>query len=59
MGQMMLLASWVRRKRFEAQLLAQELAKLLGSGATSAPAVPTADTRVSPDQMLEMMGVTL
>jgi len=54
----MLLGAYVRRKRFEAKLLAVELAKLLGgSGRSSAGAA--GNGRIHADDMLAMMGLTL
>lgn len=49
--------SWVRRKRLEAQLLAAELAKLLGGGGRSAPGA--SNGRMHSDDVLKMMGISL
>lgn len=49
----MLLQSYYRRKRFEARILAAELARLIGGGRAGG-----GNGRVSPDEMLSMMGVT-
>lgn len=54
---MILLRAYIRRQRFEARMLAAELAKLLGGRASTGSA--TANGRVHPDEMLKMMGIDL
>jgi len=54
-----LLRSWVRRKRFEARLIANEVGQLFGGSVGSTPTGNTSADRVHPDQMLQLMGVTL
>lgn len=46
-----LVAAWVRRKQFEARLIALEVGKLFGGGEKPQP-------RVSEDELLAMMGIT-
>lgn len=52
---MILLRAYVRRRRFEARLLAGELAKLFGGRAATGSAT---GGRVSADEMMQMMGIT-
>lgn len=53
---MILLRAYIRRKRFEARMVAAELSKIFaGSGRAGAGA---ANGRVSPDAMMTMMGVS-
>ncbi len=54
----MLLHSWTRRKRFEARLLANEVARLFAGSGAGRPANRSAGW-VSPDEMLDLLGVKL
>lgn len=54
----MLLGAYVRRKRFEAKLLAVELSKVMG-GRASTGAEAAGNGRIHADDMLSMMGLTL
>lgn len=56
---MILLHAWIRRKRFEARLLAVEVGKLFGSPTGGRPLSGKGDGWVSPDTMLDMLGVNL
>lgn len=59
--------SWMRRKQFEAQIMAQEIGRLFGASPAAAapgPAVadrplPAGQQWVSPDAMLDLMGIKL
>lgn len=53
----MLLQSWVRRKRFEARILANEVGRLLGTSPRPSPG--RGGGWVSPDEMLNILGVKL
>jgi hypothetical protein len=55
----MLLGAYVRRKRFEARLVAVELAKLLGGSGRSSSAGAAGNGRIHADDMLSMMGLSL
>ncbi|MEZ4684201.1 MAG: hypothetical protein R2932_59320 [Caldilineaceae bacterium] len=46
--------SYIRRKRFEARLLAAELSKLFGAASRNAKG----NGRVNADEMMAMMGAT-
>lgn len=57
-----MLRSWLRRKRFEARLLAAEVSRLFDSAPATAQRRPVhqpapAD-RISADEMMGLMGVT-
>lgn len=59
----MLLRSWMRRKRFEALIMAKEMERLLGGqphgGARPTTTATAGQQWVRPDQMLDMMGISL
>ncbi|MEI8306088.1 MAG: hypothetical protein WCF99_03375 [Chloroflexales bacterium] len=55
----LLTRAYVRRKRFEARLIAQEVGTLLGDPDAN-PASPTPDpARVAPHALLKTMGIEL
>lgn len=55
----MLLHSWTRRKRFEARILANEVARLFAPPQSAPRGGSKGAGWVSPDEMLGILGVNL